>query len=155
MKMSLEGLKNLGYEIKTTGGFRKTNLRKFAKKGEHQMLQCTSCPDNTFHDLDDFHSNKTAFLGRSNYCTPCTKKKQTKGGGTSVSIGIKRFDFANNEKLSFKLEPFETGTIIVFAVGNSFEWNRANQKVYSHIAYARDDIYRISSEMGTDMDRVL
>lgn len=154
MKMTIEELKSLGYEITSTCRQRKSSKRKVATKDGHNMLECTNCGNDTFHDLDSFNSNKRAYLGRSNFCIPCIKKKQSSGGGNSVSIGIKRFEFSNDEKLSFKLEPVENGTIILVTVGNSFEWNKANNKVYSHVSYARNDINRISSEMGTDMERI-
>ena len=150
MKKSEKELLNLDFVITQTVKTRKNFSRRMAVKGDLTLLECTKCDG--FYKLECFHRNKLGFLGRINYCMTCTRKENTKGSQSDESVVAKRFNFSNTTMLSFKVEQVVEGFKIIYAIGNSFEWNKANEIIYGHRSHAVNDIRRVSGELGTIFD---
>lgn len=105
------------------------------------MLSCTKC--GMFKTLEHFSNSKTCYKNKCVYCMECTKEKcrmyreLNKGKG---SKSFKRNKIINEELVSFKAICLGTSWEVRYTIGNSFDWKKATEQIFTHIQDARNYI---------------
>jgi len=164
MKKTRSELDKLGFEFKSTNSHApNSTLRLVASKGDIIYLQCNGCGSEIFKPITSFGLQTKGFMMKAGNCRSCMNEKNgvyKKRMVGTISTKEANSIIYNTIMPAFKVVAGVGGFSIMYTIGNSFEWKKANNNIYDYVYQARSSINKdlmdkILRENDLDFDSIL